>query len=415
MLHSDFIRPTYGGGCFADLPPTIRAWFGDGAPALDAATIADLPATYETVILVFLDAFGWRFFEPRREHDPLLRAIDAQGRVARLTSQFPSTTAAHVTAIHTGLPVGRSGVFEWYYYEPQLDAVIAPLLFSFAGDEDRETLADAGIDIRTIFPRDVQTIYEALHALGVQSYVFQPRSFAFSTPSRYAARGATIAPYQTLAEGLVNLRQRVEAQAGPSYFFLYYPAFDALAHEYGPESPQASAELDMTLWLIERFLRQPLAGRINNALLVITADHGQVAIDPATTIYLNTDPAFRGVERFLRTNRHGRPLAPAGSARDMFLYIQPGLIDEAHRWLEERLAGRAVVARVADLIAEGYFGPLPVCAELPPRAGDLVILPVAGESVWWYEKDRFEQRFRGHHGGLTRAEVEIPLLLYPFA
>ena len=98
----------------------------------------------------------------------------------------------------------------------------------------------------------------------------------------------------------------------------------------------------------------------------------------------------------------------------MFLYIQPGLIDEAQRWLEARLDGRAVVARVADLIAAGYFGPLPVCAELPPRAGDLVILPVAGESVWWYEKDRFEQRFRGHHGGLTPDEVEIPLLLYPF-
>ncbi len=414
MPHPAFIRPAYGGRCFADLPATIRAWLGDGAPALDPAMIAGLPERYETVIFLFVDAFGWRFFEPRRGHDPLLRAIDAEGRVARLTSQFPSTTAAHVTAIHTGLPVGHSGVFEWYYYEPQLDELIAPLLFSFAGDEDRETLADAGIDIRAIFPRDAPTIYESLHAVGVQSYVFQPRSFAFSTPSRYAARGATIMPYQTLAEGLVNLRLRVEAQAGPSYFFLYYPAFDALAHEYGPESPQATAELDLTLWLIERFLRQPLAGRLKNALLVITADHGQVAIDPATTIYLNTDPALRGVERFLRTNRRGRALAPAGSARDMFLYIQPGLIDEAQRWLEARLDGRAVVARVADLIAAGYFGPLPVCAELPPRAGDLVILPVAGESVWWYEKDRFEQRFRGHHGGLTPDEVEIPLLLYPF-
>jgi hypothetical protein len=44
------------------------------------------------------------------------------------------------------------------------------------------------------------------------------------------------------------------------------------------------------------------------------------------------------------------------------------------------------------------------------RAGNLVILPYRGESVWWFEKDKYEQRFRGHHGGLTKQEMEIPLL-----
>ncbi len=46
------------------------------------------------------------------------------------------------------------------------------------------------------------------------------------------------------------------------------------------------------------------------------------------------------------------------------------------------------------------------------HAGDLVILPYRGESVWWYEKDKFEQKFRGHHGGLTKQELEIPLLTW---
>jgi len=39
------------------------------------------------------------------------------------------------------------------------------------------------------------------------------------------------------------------------------------------------------------------------------------------------------------------------------------------------------------------------------------VLSFEGEAVWWYEKDRFEQKFRGHHGGLTRGEMETPLLL----
>jgi len=41
-------------------------------------------------------------------------------------------------------------------------------------------------------------------------------------------------------------------------------------------------------------------------------------------------------------------------------------------------------------------------------------LPFAGESVWWYEKDKFEMTKHGAHGGLTPDEVEIPLLLFYF-
>ena len=51
-----------------------------------------------------------------------------------------------------------------------------------------------------------------------------------------------------------------------------------------------------------------------------------------------------------------------------------------------------------------------VSENLRSRIGNLVILPYYGESVWWYEKNRFEQNMLGHHGGLTRQEMEIPLL-----
>jgi hypothetical protein len=31
--------------------------------------------------------------------------------------------------------------------------------------------------------------------------------------------------------------------------------------------------------------------------------------------------------------------------------------------------------------------------------------------VYYYERDRFEKRYWGHHGGLTREEMEIPLMI----
>lgn len=36
--------------------------------------------------------------------------------------------------------------------------------------------------------------------------------------------------------------------------------------------------------------------------------------------------------------------------------------------------------------------------------------PLYNESVFWYEKERFENRFLGNHGGLTRPEMETIFL-----
>ena len=108
----------------------------------------------------------------------------------------------------------------------------------------------------------------------------------------------------------------------------------------------------------------------------------------------------------------GEVLVPGGSARDVFLYVKDDLLDEALPFFSERLAGRAEVHPVQQLIAQGFFGPAPVSQALLDRVGNLVILPYEYQSVWWYEKGKFEQRFYGHHGGLTRQEMEIPFLLY---
>jgi hypothetical protein len=141
----------------------------------------------------------------------------------------------------------------------------------------------------------------------------------------------------------------------------------------------------------------------------MTADHGASEVDPQTTVFLNKEERFKGVERFFKRNQAGELLVPAGSARDMFLYIKEELLDEAQEFLSKHLEGVAEVVKSRWLMENRYFGP-EISAKFRARAGNLVILPYRHESVWWYEKDKFEQRFYGHHGGLTPQEMEIPLL-----
>ena len=392
-MQSDFVKPRYDSGGFAGLPGRIT-------------DLLTGPQKYEAVVLFLIDGFGWRFFE-KFQREPFLKTVAKLGQVEKLSAQFPSTTAAHITTLHTGQPVGEHGIFEWIYYEPLLEAIIAPLLFSFAGTFQRDTLKQVRVKPQRLYPNS--TLYQALKQQGVTSTIFQHREYTPSTFSDVVFRGARAIGYKSLPEALVNLAEALEKSTLPSYFVLYNEKIDAIGHEYGPNSAQTGAEIQSFLMSMEKVFLKALKGSHRKTLFLLTADHGQAETDPHTTVYLNREPCFAGFEKFLRTNRAGELLAPGGSARDFFLYIRPGMVEEAQAFLTPRLEEQAEVRKVADLMAEGYFGPL-LSPRFCARAGDLVILPYRYESVWWYEKNKYEQRYFGHHGGLTPQEMEIPLL-----
>lgn len=408
---SRFMRPLYDSYGFAQIPQTIRYCLTDSdQKGVPFGPRDDLYQKYDTVVLFFVDAFGWRFFEQYHQRSPFLRRAAEDGLICKLTSQFPSTTAAHVTTIHTGLPVGESGVYEWYYYEPLLDRMIAPLLFSFAGDKARGTLQASGVSAGALYPS--RTLYRDLQPSGVDSVILQHHTYADSPYTQVVADGARSISYRTLPEALVTLDQLLDAQQRKAYYFLYIDSIDTICHRYGPESAHTAAEIEVFLTIMEQLFHRRMATSKRRVLFLLTADHGQVAIDPKTTIYLNQ--RFPQIHSYLMTNRAGQPLAPAGSSRDMFLHIKPEHLDEAHAFLRQALEGRAEIHRVQELIDQGFFGASPPSEAFMSRVGNLVILPYQGESVWWYEKGRFEQKFYGSHGGLTREEAETLLLVQSY-
>lgn len=396
-MNPQFIMPRYDDGGFAALPGTISRLFqGKASPGR-------FPGEYDNVVFCFIDGFGWRHFEKFSSH-PFLDRFVRDGRVEKLTSQFPSTTSGHVTCIHTGLNVGQSGIFEWNYYEPLLDAMIVPLLFSFSGTTERDQLKSSGIAPEDIYPLNM--FYKNLRALGVNAHIYQHLEYTPSTYSNILFSGANALGYKSLPEAMVNMTQALNQGKGKNYYFLYYDRIDSVSHNYGPASLQVEAEVDMFLHVMEKHIIQKrhFTGR---TLFLMCADHGQAEIDPATTIYINR--AFPDIEKVMRTNRKGGLLVPGGGCRDMFLYIKEDALAETQYRLAQGLEGKADVVLTDDLITSGYFGDH-ISDLFRARAGNLVILPYRYEAVWWYERGKFEQKYYGHHGGLTPQEMEIPLL-----
>ena len=142
----------------------------------------------------------------------------------------------------------------------------------------------------------------------------------------------------------------------PTYAFAYFPEFNAAAHEHGG-SARADLEARSHLTLLERALPRLAAAAHGPTALILTADHGQVTVDPATTVYVNL--VLPELERMLLRAASGRPLAPAGSARDLFLHVREDSVSAAIAMLTDALAGRATVHRTQELLDDGILGPPP--------------------------------------------------------
>lgn len=332
----------------------------------------------ERVLLILLDAFGLEFLQRHHDH-PLVRRL----RVAPLDSQFPSTTTAHVTTVHAGVPVHEHGLYEWNVFEPALNRIICPLRFSLA-DSDREGgLAGA------LAPGQLlagPTFYETL---GVPSVVAQPAAIADSSFTRVATRGAGRIGFDGLATGVEAVLEWFRRYRGVGFAFLYWDAIDRAGHERGPGSDEFKAASRFALDTLERCLRD-----LPELTVLLTADHGQVDVAPTRVDYLD--------ELWPELADHLTQSQPAGSSRDAFLHVRPEDVDAVVAELSRRLGERAEVRRAAELFAT--IGP-----RLRERLGDVVVLPAPGRQAWLARARSNERWFRGHHGGYDRAETAVYL------
>ena len=79
--------------------------------------------------------------------------------------------------------------------------------------------------------------------------------------------------------------------------------------------------------------------------------------------------------------------------------------------LGEELEGQAQVLTVDQAVDLGLFGRGEPHPRLRSRAGNTMILPYDGHHVWYHHLPHSQFELRGHHGGLTEAEMLVPLVV----
>lgn len=383
--------PNYRDGSILNLMQSILG--GLDAPGIGGVHghLADLEpgeiADAWHIVLLVIDGLGRAQLEVGPA--PALRA-SLRGT---MTSVFPSTTASAVTTFLTGLAPAEHAVTGWFTWMRELDSIVAPLPFTTrAGNAD---LTAHGVEPADVFVGP--TVFERVRA---DCHAVLPAELVDSPYSQAHNRGAATRGFERL-DGLVDAIVDVVRNAPRrTYVSAYWPVLDTLSHEFGASSVRTRrhlAEIDLHF----ARLRTALAG--SGTLLLVTADHGFVDIRPESHLDADSIP---GLEPML-----ARPLC--GEPRIAYCYVRDDCRADFVERAVEGLDGAARVVDSASMIEDGWFGPGEPNPRLHERVGDFALVMRGDYAIRDWIPGEKPFRHVGVHGGVSREEMRVPLVVVP--
>ena len=367
----------YGEASLSDLLPSVLSSLG-----LDEPNPLQLELSGRTVVLL-IDGLGWNALQAHAADAPFLSRLTGRS----LTVGFPTTTAASIASLGTGLPSGQHGLTGYTSRVPDLTEPINWLGWQSA--YSGKNLLD------TVVPEAVQptpTAFERAAAAGLAASVVSAHAFRTSGLTRAALRGGTYRPSFTAADTATVVAAASASRSSLTY--CYNSELDLIGHGCGAGSEAWRIQLS----LIDRAVELMAQRLPTDARLLVTADHGMVDVPAENKVDYDSEPLLSdGVDLI------------AGEGRARYLHVSPESIDRVRQnWVDRLGPDFDVVAR-DEAIAAGWYGPV-VTASARERIGDLIVLARTAGAVVRSRGEKRLSRMTGHHGSLTEDELLVPLL-----
>ena len=355
--------PDYQGGGLVNLIAELeyRLTGSAAAPRLRADLAARIPPA-AGYVFVLIDGLG----DHQLGH-PAAAPL-ARHRVGAIDASFSTQTTVNTSTLATGLPPAQHGLIA---YLLRLGDRVANTIFWFdpVGDP-------VEVDYRQFLP--APNLAERMSAAGVESIVVEPSAFINSPLEQVLYRGATVVP---APDDAASVRIALERAAEPGKLVVVYvPNVDAAAHAAGQESRLYRQALQDAAGIWKALA----TGLPPHAVAVGTADHGHVDVTPDHHLRL---PALPGVTFY-------------GDSRVVYV---SGAVDEA-----AALSAQLPVTWVSRSDMDGWWGPPPYHPEFERRRPDGALVADDGFALLYPGNEGI---MVGQHGGLTEAELRIPILV----
>ena len=361
------VVPAYHDACVTALVPALLE--GSAAPTWLPAKVLQA----RQILLLVLDGLGWLQLRDRTEVAPTL--TDMAG--GPITTVAPSTTAAALTSISTGLPPGEHGVVGYRIAVggssgPPHGEILNALRWS-TGNGDARRRHD---------PR----LFQPCEMFGSQRPPVVTRAqFADSGFTAAHLSDTRLFGYADRA-GLVDQVLGAFAREEP-FVYAYWDDIDRTAHEFGL-AERYNDELAACDAMVAELLHRLPAG----TAVVVTADHGQVHVGERL-IHLPAEVT-------------GLVDGQSGEARFRWLHSRPGAASDLLAAAHQAFDHVGWVRSVDEVVSAGWLGDR-VTSTARGRLGDVAV--VARDPVAFVDPAEASSiELIGRHGSLTADEMLVP-------
>ena len=370
----DYVKPDYG-NCLVNLSNSILKRFGaeTTAPTLGMADEL-LSGSHKNVVLLLMDAMGISSIEQHLSPDGFLRS-HLKGSYS---SVFPPTTVAATTSVLSGLYPNEHGWLGWDMFFPELEKNVTVFLNSdqLAEDENGEikepqAAADYHVAFR-YFP--YKNIIDKINEAGGKAY--------FSMPF--------MEPFPQDLDSILKRTLDLCNEPDNKFIYAYWSEPDTTMHKYGPESEKTH---EMMIGLEKKI--EEFSSKLKDTLLIITADHGHMT--SKNHCILDYPEIMECLVRM-----------PAVEPRALIFFVKDGYKEEFPEIFRNTFKDKFVLLTREEVISKRLFGIGKENPRLSDSLGDYLAISVADESIFVTHKEAL--LMPGGHAGLTKAEVEIPLI-----
>jgi hypothetical protein len=337
----------------------------DAIPELEE----ELKNNYNHVVLVLLDGMGKNIIEEHLPKDAFLLKYNMKW----ITSIFPPTTVAATNAVLSGLPPISSGYLGWIQYFKKENSNVAVFLnhdYYHPEVKFKELLRDKYLK----YP----TIYEQIQKASpdVNTYELFP-SFRENGFRSFHEQG--------------NRLLEIHKNDLKTFTYVYWTEPDMTEHDYGIHSKETNKVLNDLNTELDR-LKDELA---EDVLMIVIADHGLIDVNAYDLL---ADKKL--LSMLLRM--------PSMEPRATNFFIKP-FFKKAFKKHFNRMYGKHFMLLSkkellnSKLLGTGFTHPL-----IHDFLGDFI--GIAIDSYMF--KLGSHNKFLAHHAGLTKGEMEVPLVIY---
>jgi hypothetical protein len=364
------VLPDWEGASLHRVVPTLLGELAHPGRAALPDWFPEPVAGAEQVVLLVLDGLGADQLRERCSLAPVL----AGGVGGPITSVAPSTTACALTTLVTGRTPAEHGVIG---YRLALHGEVMNVL----------QWSVAGVDARMSVPASSFQPCQAFPGARVPVPVVTRQDFG---PTGFTAAhlgDVDLHRWHTPA-GLVTAVRELTSGGAP-FVYAYYEGIDKVAHAEG-----LGPYYDDELRAVDRLVGDVLGVLPPGAVLVVTADHGQVEVGGSVEL---VGPEIMEAVTLI-----------TGEGRFRWLHLRPGATEDVAATALSLHGDVAWVRTKEQMIDDGWLGGVP-SPEVAARLGDVALVPFA-PTAFLDPADTGELRLKARHGSLTRAEMSVPLL-----